>query len=269
MSPRVADRAAWYLAVFVFDVLRLRRRLILRNLTIAFGKTIPDNEKIRIGRESVYNFALTMVEFLRSGGSDIAGAININGAEHIREALARNQGVYILCFHLGNWEAMGAACTRFVAPSHVLVKRVGSSGVNRFVSETRARNGFLAVRRQGKGDGYKAIVKALGRGEIIGFVMDQARPGNPRLPFFGRPAKTNTSFAAIWRRHPAPIVPAYIVRKSIGSHVIEFLPEVKLDMTPDEMQDVLRHSEQFNRVVEGAVRRKPEQYFWMHNRWKD
>ncbi len=268
LSPASADKLARTLTTITFDVLRLRRGLILRNIDIAFGPRMSPEEKLRIGRESVYNFALTMLEFFRSESVDIAGSISVNGAEHIREALARNKGVYVLCFHMGNWEAMGAACTRFIAPSHVLVKRVGSSGVNRFVSETRARNGFLSVRRQGKGDGYKAIVKALSKGEIIGFVMDQARPGNPRLPFFGKPAKTNTSFAAIWRRHPAPIVPAYIVRKSIGSHVIEFMPEVKLELTQDEAADVNRHSVQFNQVVEQVILRKPEQYFWMHNRWK-
>ena len=102
---------------------------------------------------------------------------------------------------MGNWEAMGAAWA-LVTPAHVLVKKVGSSSVDRFVSELRDRNGFLTVKRKKKGDGFSAIRDVLARGEIVGFVMDQARPGEPKLPFFGRPAKTNTSFAAIWRQDP-------------------------------------------------------------------
>ena len=98
--------------------------------------------------------------------------------------------------------------------------------------------------------------------------MDQSRPGNPYLEFFGQPARTNTSFAAIWRRCPAPIIPGYIVRHEFGRHTVHFLPEVTLDQTENEEEDILRHSRIMNGVIEGVVRQHPEQYFWMHNRWK-
>lgn len=267
LSDRFASLLAAALAVLVFDVFRLRRGLIIQNLGIAF----PDMtaaEKTRVGRASVENFALTAMELFRSKRHDIAGKISISGAEHMRGALAEGRGAYILCFHLGNWEAMGAKCTRVFTPSYVLVKKVGHGGVDKFVSEMRAHNGFLTVKRQKKGDGFSAIKEILSRGEIVGFVMDQARPGEPKLPFFGRPAKTNTSFAAIWRRQPAPIVPAWIRRKRIGEHELQFFPEVRPTVTDDAEADILRHSTEFNAIVEQHVRSCPEQYFWMHNRWK-
>jgi KDO2-lipid IV(A) lauroyltransferase len=267
MSSAAIDRLALGIAVLVFDVLRLRRDLVLKNLAIAFPE-MPDRERVRVGRESVKNFAITALEFLRSRGTDIAADIEMRGVEHVRAALDQGQGVYVLCFHLGNWEAMGAKISRTIVPAHVLVKKVGGGGMNRFVSELREKNGFLAVKRQKKGDGMLEIAKALKRGEIVGFVMDQARPGEPRLPFFGQPAKTNTSFAAIWRRMQAPIVPAYIHRTAVSQHVIEFFPELKLAVTEDEKADIATHSTYFNEVVATHVKKHPEQYFWMHNRWK-
>lgn len=267
LSVGATDAFATFIAWLVFDVTRLRRGLILRNLGIAFPD-MPEDERRRVGRASVKNFALTALEFFRSLHVDIAAKVTFRNEQHLRAALAQGRGVYVLCFHIGNWEAMGGAITRTFAPAYVLVKKVGSDSVDRFVSELRKQNGFLTIVRRKKGDGYRAIKEALGRGEIIGFVMDQARPGEPKLPFFGKPAKTNTSFAAIWRRDPAPIVPGFAIRTAVGEHVVDFLPEVIPTVTDNAEADILRHSAEFNKVVEDVIRRQPDQYFWMHNRWK-
>lgn len=267
LSKKGVTRLARLLCFLVFDVLRIRRQVVLANLAIAFPE-LTVKERSRIGRDSVYNFILTIFELLYSYQHDIAEDIEVHGREHIDAALAKGQGVYILCFHLGNWEAMGAKMTRTIVPSHVLVKSIGRGGVNRFVTYLRDKNRFLTVKRRKKGDGFRAIQEILAKGEIVGFVMDQSRPGEPRLPFFGHPAKTNTSLAAIWRRFPAPIVPAYIHRNGFGSHCLEFEPALNLELSDHTEQDILKHSELFNRVIEGAVRRYPGHYFWLHNRWK-
>ncbi|MBM4252980.1 MAG: hypothetical protein FJ146_13490 [Deltaproteobacteria bacterium] len=267
LPDRVVDRLAWLLAIMAFDGLRVRRRTVLANLALAFPEKSP-SERVSWGRISFYHFILTTFEFLTSSRLDLAGTVTMHDDVHLRTALAEGKGAYILCMHLGNWEAMGAACSRHFGPSHVLVKAVGTSGLNRFVSEYRERNGFHWVKRQRKGDGLKAIANILARREVVGFVMDQARPGEPKLPFFGHPAKTNTSFAAILRRYPAPVVPSFVIREGFHRHTEYFLPPVEVSFTDDAQADVLRHSAQFNKIVEDCVRRCPEQYFWLHNRWK-
>ena len=233
------------------------------------GDVYEEHERIDIARESYKNFTLTSLEFMRGKGHDIAEYVDVQGEEHLRNALAKGQGAYILCFHLGNWEAMGAHINRHIAPAHVLVKKVGGGGMNRFVEEMRTHIGFKWVKRKKKGDGFKGICDILDRGEIVGFVMDQARPGEPRLPFFGSPAKTNTSLAAIWQRKQAPIVPAFMHRKRAGHHVFEVMPEMELKLSDDKKQDILDHSVLFNKEVEKAARKYPGHYFWLHNRWKD
>jgi KDO2-lipid IV(A) lauroyltransferase len=268
MSDKALDRTVGFITFLFFDVLRARRALIIKNLKIAFADTKSIDELVRIGRSSVYNFVMTAFEFFRGYKTDIAADIRVEGEEHLKAALAQKKGVYILCFHMGNWEAMGAACTRRYGPSYVLVKKVGSPNVDRFVSELREKQGFLSIKRRKKGDGYQGIKDALSRNEIIGFVMDQARPGEPKLPFFGKPAKTNTSFAAIWRRNPVPIIPAYINRTGVSKHVLRFFPEIHPVITDDTEKDIIEHSLMFNQVVETHVRTSPEHYFWMHNRWK-
>lgn len=268
LSPANAERILVGLAWLSFDLLRLRRGQVLANLSVAF----PDSSlaaRTDIARESYRSFLRTAFEFLRAPRVPIADKIAIDGSVHLKEALAQGRGAYILCFHMGNWEAMGAKINQSFVPAHVLVKRVGGDGVNRFVEEQRASIGFRSVRRSKKGDGLKAIQDILSRGEIVGFVMDQARPGEPRLPFFGRPAKTNTSFAAIWQRCPAPIIPAWIERHRLGAHTLHFFAALNLSQSSDLPADVLEHSTLFNAVVATHVRSCPEQYFWLHNRWKE
>lgn len=258
------------LAFILFKVLRLRRKLLLSNLDIAFGDTLSREQKHHVAYQSLYHFILTALEFLHERKGRLSDHVTFEGEENLRQALAKGQGVYILCMHMGSWEAMGGAITRHFAPAYVLVKKVGSPGINRFVVEQRRRNSFCFIERKKKGDGMLGIVRALKEKHMVGFVMDQARPGEPKLPFFGTPAKTNTSFAAIWRRQPAPIVMSYAIRTSVGQHVVKFLPEVQGLTVSDNLEaDILKHSQYFNELLESCIRQHPEQYFWLHDRWKE
>jgi KDO2-lipid IV(A) lauroyltransferase len=269
LSPKSLERLAATLTFIVFDLLRLRRRIMLQNLDRAFGSSKTPAEKERIARTAVYNFVQTLLETLSSSTYPLAQDIEMRGGEHLQAALAKGRGVYVLCFHMGNWEAMAAKVSKDFAPVYAVMKTIGSAGMNRFVEETRTRNGLFWIKREKKGDGFRGIREVLARGEIVGFIIDQARPGEPRLPFFGHPAKTNTSFAAIWRRMPAPIVPVHIHRVGFGRHVVTAEPELTMAFNKGNVsQDILENSQQFNHVVEAIVRQYPEHYFWFHNRWK-
>ena len=270
LSQRGVERFAYGLSVFCFDIIRIRRQVTVSNLQIAFKDSLSQKDIVKLGRRSFYHFTLTFLELFRSQKHNISSDIEIKGGEHLEKALAKGQGVYSLCFHMGNWEAMCSKMSRTYVDSHVIVKKVGSDKVNRFVEELRTHNDFHWIRRRKgrKGDALLQMRRILANKEIIGFAIDQARPGEPRLPFFGKPAKTNTSFAAIWFRHPAPIIPGFIRRVSAGKHILEFLPEFEMIDTGDKEADIIANSIAFNKMVESVVRQYPEQYFWMHNRWK-
>lgn len=256
------------LAFILFDGLRLRRNLMLENIAIAFPE-MDSAARTRTARTSLYNVCLTMIEFLASNRRNIIKDLTIKNPEYAHEILRRGQGMYAVVTHMSNWEALGSGLTRLVTPTHVIVKKVGGPSMNRRVEDLRAHNDFLIIKRKKKGDAYAAIRKALAENQIIGFVMDQSRPGEPKLPFFGVPAKTNTSLAAIWGKCPAPVVPAMIHRIPGTRRLeIEFFPEIPLEKSADESADILQHSVKFNAAVETIIRRHPDQYFWMHARWK-
>jgi KDO2-lipid IV(A) lauroyltransferase len=256
------------LTFLLFDILRFRRGLLLKNLDIAFGSTRTHGDKVHLARESVRSFIWTILELLAAERYPLTAQIRAEGEEHILRALEEKKGLYLLCMHMGNWEAMAAKITQTYAPSCAVMKKVGSAGMTRFVEEYRANYGLKWIKREGKGDGFKGIREALSKGQIYGFIYDQARPGEPRLPFFSQAAKTNTSLAAIWRRVRAPIVPCYLYRTGFAQHVLVIKPALDMTVTKDISGDIIRQSTEFNQILEACIRERPEQYFWFHNRWK-
>lgn len=263
----ILEIAAQALAVIGFDVLRVRRKLILKNIEIAFPD-MPIAQRCKMGRASIRHFVTTVFETIRGVRYPLNAGIAFLNPEIMDAAVAKNRGVYLLCTHTGNFEVLGAAVSTRWRSVTVPVKFVGHGGFDRYVHEQRLKVGLDPVRSTKKGGGFLAIRKALAEKRPVGFMLDQARSGQPRLPLFGKPAKTNTSLAAIWRRCEAPQIPLYSRRVGFGKHEVTFLPEVQLTLTDDPEQDVIEHSIAYNKVVEEIIRACPEQYWWIHNRWK-
>lgn len=261
------DNLCRVLAFVAFDVLRVRRELILNNIAIAYPQ-LSKQERITMGRSSLYHFAVTTLETLLGGVNDFTNNVQNLDCEPIDQAMKDGRGMYILCIHSGNFEVLGSYVSLRWRSVTVPVKHVGRGGVDRFIHAQRLRYNIDPVRTKEKGDGYRAIVKALGEGRPVGFVIDQSRPGQPKIPLFGKPAKTSTSVAGIWRKNPAPLIPLHIKRIKFNHHVVQALPPIHPQLSEDRDKDLLDHSLLFNQAVEALVRMAPEQYWWMHNRWK-
>ncbi len=193
--------------------------------------------------------------------------IEVKGAENLHRALDQGKGAFILISHLGNWELMGGAIATLFAPVHALVKKVGNDGTNRFVTELRENIGVKCVKRVGKLDGVKGVKRALSEGHVVAFMVDQARGGEPRVPFFGKPALTNTSLATLSQRFKAPVIPVRMERVSAGKHKLVCYEAIDFS-GKEKDKDSLHQSILTNKIVETMIKESPKQYFWVHNRWK-
>lgn len=273
LPDRGLDLCAEALTILWWDILRVRRALVLKNLTTAFGAAYSDSDRARIGRASVKSACLTFFEFLHAAGrrgGTLADHVKIEGRAGAEASLAEGKGAMFICLHIGNWEALGCSISRYVRPMHILIKKVGGRGVNRFVVNARRRSGFVDIERQSRGDGARQIIRALKAGDIVGFVMDQSRPGEPKLPFFGYPAKTNTGFATLWARcGEPPVHVCFTYRVGVRRHVAVIGSRVTLQNSGDYRGDILHNSQVMNHLLEEVIRQHPEQYFWLHNRWKE
>lgn len=267
LPDRAVTALARGLARVFFDGLKVRRKLVLANIATAFPSH-PEPETL--ARKSYYHFLLTIFEFISADPKTVLDGVTFEGLDHL-SGLSASQGGYILCCHTGNWEVLSAAVNTKINPTRVIVKKLSNPGAERFICEQRAAIGMDVIVRKKRLDAVKAIRKAISSGVTVGFVLDQARVGEPRLPFFGKPAKTNTSLASLSQRFPGPIIPVRIERLSYNRHKVQFsapltLPPVDPSRPPEE--GYAEHSRLFNKALEELIRHAPEQYFWLHNRWK-
>lgn len=269
LSLNGTKRLAKIFTFIGFDLLRKRRKIIMKNLNIAFGSEQSKYELVKLGRLSVYNFFLTVFEFLRSQKYDINANVDIKGLENIEHILKDNKGIYFVGCHVGNWEVMASKISRSISPLYAIVKKVGSEGVDKFVRERRLLNGLFPIERKSPGDAYRKIIKVINNGDVILFMVDQFRYNEPKINYFGVPTSTNTSLASIWPKHPAPVVPVYAKRIDCFKYEINILPEIKMRISEDKKSDILHNTLTLNQTMESIIKTIPEQYLWLHNRWKD
>lgn len=268
LSDRSLDRLAHAMAFLCYRILGFRRGLIRKNIQIAFGPNFERDKADHLGFEATKSLILTVFELIESRYRDLIVNCSVTGGDYLRDALKERKGVYVMSAHIANWEAFAGTICQHFARAYVPAKLVGGRQVNQFLRELRNKYGLQTEERKEKGDSYRIIRQTLEDKNIVGFMQDQSRPGSPRMPFFGQSAKTNVSMAGIWRRHQAPMIPAFCRRTSPRHHELTILPPMKFQVTEDEKADVLANADKMNRIVEQMIRSNPEQYLWFHDRWK-
>jgi Kdo2-lipid IVA lauroyltransferase/acyltransferase len=243
-----------------------RRKVALENLTLALGSETSPAELARVGRESFRHLGLNLVEaceFFFRPPSHLLSRVEIRGVEHLVGAAGEGRGVLILTGHLGNWELLAASTHSRPVPASAVVRPLDDPLLDRLLERFRARGGFeTIVKRSALVD----IRDALRRGRMVGVLLDQnaSRREGVFAPFFGVPASTSKGLALIALRTGAPVVPSFIRRLPDGRHVAEFEPVIP---APAD-RDPVAYTRAFNEAIERAVRRTPEQWFWVHRRWK-
>jgi KDO2-lipid IV(A) lauroyltransferase len=200
---------------------------------------------------------------------NISDRVEYEGLEHYAEAERRGRGTIFLTAHIGAWElAPLAHALRSGRPLNFLTRPIDNPKVDRLITRYRTLAGNNVIRRQSAVGG---ILRALKRNEAVGFLIDQNTTSSEGVfaDFFGIPAATTPGVATIALRTGAAVLPAYIrwdgERKR---HVLHFDPLLELTMTGSRESDVGVNTQRFNQVLEGFVRQVPDQWLWIHRRWK-
>ena len=238
----------------------------------ALRRSLPertDDERRRL-LDAVYrNLAVNYVEILRLAGGapdDLEQLVTFEGEEIIRDALRRGQGVLVLTAHLGNFDLLAMFSAQRGYPLTIVSKEIKNRTVNRLWMRLRERYGVKIVLSH---NSLRACLKALKNDGLLGFILDQNRPHDQGVfvTFFGRPACTTPGLAFISAVARAPVVPAFIHRTADGRHHLRVYPA--LDPPPDRGIDSLRRAtQQYTTIIEQEIRRHPEEWTWIHRRWK-
>ncbi|MGH9413761.1 MAG: lysophospholipid acyltransferase family protein [Terriglobales bacterium] len=249
------------------------RRLVRvgrRNLALAFPE-MPEDERGRILRELYRHLGRQMAEFClfpRDRREDLAALMPTVGLEHYLEAKARGKGVLVLTGHLGAWELASFGHSLAGYPMRFIVRPLDNQPLDALVNHYRGLHGNLPISKRGFARG---LLEAMQAGQTVGVLLDQnsSPPQGVFVPFFGIPACTAAGPAKIALRTGAAVVPGFAVWEARqGRYVLYFEPALELASTGNEDADVVEHTAIFNAVLERWIRRYPEQWLWVHRRWK-
>ena len=268
----LALRIAAAVALVVYVVAWPLRRVGMINLAIAFPER-PVAERRRILRASFANLgrmAAELAHLPRLGSDDLRAMVQFEDeawwAENVGKP--RDTGGLILSGHFGNWELLVFAHGMRGYPVSMVHRAIANPLVDRWLNTLRARAGTRLVRKRHAAGG---VLRALhDRGLLVlPFDQNSTRGLGVFVQFFGKAASTNSGIARLALRTGAPVVPVFIVRDGARArHRVTVLPIMYAQRSGDLEADVRRATQQFSDVFESMVRRHPEQWLWVHKRWK-
>jgi KDO2-lipid IV(A) lauroyltransferase len=269
LPPGLARRLGAGLGSLAYRVLSGRRRIALANLALAFGASLDARERAAIARANFRHLGVTALECCRlfAGKADaLLDRVEVEGVEHVRAARAQGRGFFYLTAHFGNWELLAAAHRLAGGELNVVARPLDNPFLETLLARGRQRSGVRLIAKRAAVPGVRA---ALARGAGVGILLDQdGGPGGVAVPFFGRPASTSRSLAVLALKTGAPVIPAFIRRLPTGAHRITLEPMIPLDGSGDRAADVAACTARFTAIIERHVRAHPDQWFWVHRRWK-
>jgi len=259
-----------WLGILAYFVVPSRRRTTFNNLKLSLGRDKPESELRRIAWEMAKNMGKNTVEFFRLPiitPKNIDNYVQCRGLEHLEEALKLNRGAFMLTAHFGNWELALATMVAKGYSMNLVTKYLKNELLNRFWLESRRKLGINAFYREGS---LKEIIRALKSNGLMGFVLDQntRRDEGVFVNFFGRPACTIPSLAVLSQRLETPVVPTFIIQKPNGRHCLTFEKHLMFRQPPDSQDPIVYNTQIYTDVIERYIRQYPEQWIWMHKRWK-
>ena len=269
--PRPLARAAGIsLALFIYLLHRKLRRVGMRNLQLAFPDT-STRQRRKIVRKVFTSLGRQFGEVCllpRYTAQNVSDAVVYDGFENFDRASQRGKGVLFLTGHLGAWELSAFAHSLYGHPLYFVMRPLDNPYLDALVRRYRTMHGNKPIL---KDDPARDLLRAMKQGSTVGILMDtnMTPPEGIFVNFFGIPACTASGLARIALRTDAAVVPGFTLWDPVlRKYRLRFDPAVQLIRTGNNEQDILANTQLFTKVIEDFVRRYPDQWLWVHRRWK-
>jgi KDO2-lipid IV(A) lauroyltransferase len=257
------------LGSFVFHVVGYRRKVTFENLARAFPE-LPPHEVRRIALGAYRNYGISIVQMLWAGRQPedtLKRIVRITNSSLLDDLLARGRGLMILSAHFGSWELIPHTWRFYVkAPFVVVVQQQRNKKIDSFIDAQRRRHETFTVRM---GPFVRAILSALAERKVVLMLADQSGPKEAIfVDFLGRPAATHRGAAAFCLKTRAPLVFGVLVRQYDGTYETTFEEIDYSDLTDYNDDSVVELTRRHVAALERRIREHPDQWLWMHKRWK-
>jgi len=269
--PRSLSRAAAIALSWTIYLVHVRLRHVgMRNLKLAFPEKTR-RERARILRGVFTSLGRQLAEvclFPTYTPENVGKVVVYDGFENFERALARGKGVLFLTAHLGAWELSAFTHSLYGHPLHIVMRPLDNVYLDRLMRRYRTMHGNSTV---DKDDFVRGLLSAMKAGETVGILMDtnMTPPQGVFTDFFGIPACTASGLARIALRTDAAVVPGFTIWDTgLRKYRLRFDTALKLIRTGNDDADVLANTALFTKVIEEYVRKYPDQWLWVHRRWK-
>ena len=246
-----------------------RNKFAYSNLKAAFGKAKEPAELKKLTKMVYQNLMQNFFEVLitpKINKQYVEKYVTFVGIEHIEAAKKEGKGIIFMTGHFGNWELSNVISPFIGCPLSVLAREQKMPRLNALLNRYRESTGSRMIK---KGASVRELVKCLKRNEIIGMLSDQdAGRTGVMVQFFGRLASTPDGPIAFAMKTGAVILPVFIVRKKGPHHIQHIEPQLKMDSTGNYELDLKTNLQKFTRILESYITRYPDQWLWLHKRWK-
>lgn len=257
------------IGILWLDILRIRRKIVLENLKIAFPN-LSKKEAVKLAQKSLRNMGRNVIEFCHFPyltKENIDEKYNYVGLENLDKALLQDKGVCLLSLHMGNGDFAGAAFSLKGYKIHLISKEFNVKWLNSLWFGIRGRLGtkFISPRNSSY-----AVLRALRAKEIVVFVLDQfmGPPIGVETTFFGRKTGTAMGLTVMTKRTGAPVVLCYDLRNEDGTHTLTVGAPIPFEEKETKEATLSHMTQVYTNHIEEVVRNHPEQWMWVHRRWK-
>ena len=257
------------LGAFVFNFLGYRKGVTLSNLRRAFPEKSND-EIVQIARGAYRSVGIAFFELLwypRMSRDQVNTSMRFDHPDVLKNAYKKGKGLLILTAHFGNWELLGGCIVvQLGFRVHGIAKTQSNRLVNRSIDARRLRFGNIVIPME---TSLREVMRALRDGEAVGIVADQAAPKeNVPIEFFGTMVPTHQGPSVFSLKMGSPLVAVFPVRAPDGSYdtYVKEVPSADLNGYTEE--NVAELTRRHVKITEDFIRRFPDQWMWMHRRWK-
>jgi KDO2-lipid IV(A) lauroyltransferase len=260
------------LGTLAYYLVRKHRKLTLANLRRAFGNSKDENEYRKIAKEVFRQIALggceTAIAALYKSGEQLKKEIEIEGLEYLKRALQRGKGAIVLSAHLGNFTLMCARLSQENFPFKTVIRDPDDEAVADFFERMRNRLNVELINAKPRNVCVRNSIEFLRQNGVLCLLADQSKNKGVFVKFFGHLSGTVAGPAVMALRTGAPIIPVFIVRKDKINHKIIVHPPLEVSLSGDYHKDIFEITQKFTTIIEEYARSYPEQWWWVHQRWK-
>ena len=260
-----------FLARGLYTIDSKHRHIAKVNLDLAYEETLSEEKKINIIKATYLNLLFVLVDFVRNQGiskEKLLQKVTFDNTSAIEDALQKKQKIILMTAHYGNWELLPLSLAAEYGPLTGVGRKLDSSVMDKILKKNREQFNIEMLEKKGA---MRDMIGVLKNGRMLGLLVDQNTSENEGIlvDFFGKPVRHTPAASILARRFDAVILPAFISSVSSEEYKITFYDPIYTQKTENKEKDIRDSVQKQAKITEEIIRQNPEEWFWLHKRWKN